>query len=145
LLSTADLNGPNPQFAGNALSQGLNLSGGLLGPNYRTPRSIQMNIGIQREVRRDLVLSADYLRNVNLHFLLGVELNHVGDARFFNRANALDAISSTNNSFGCGAETHVASINCTIGKRATMVDYAANAVTSANDSGGVCSSCDFQG
>jgi len=144
-LSTADLNAPNPQFVGNVLSQGLNLSGGLLGPNYRTPRSIQMNIGIQREVRRDLVLSADYLRNVNLHFLLGVELNHVGDARFFNRANALAAISSTNNSFGCGAETDVASINCAIANGATIVEYAGNGLTSAYDFGGACSFCAFQG
>src|SRR5207245_10040917 len=128
----------------NVLTQGLNISGDLLRPNYLTPRSIQMNIGIQREVRRDLVLSADYLRNVNLHFLLGVELNHVGDARFFNRANALDAISSTNNSFGCGAETDVASINCAIANGTTIAEYAGNGLTSAYVVGGSCSFCDFQ-
>src|SRR2546425_12066832 len=102
-----------------------------------------MNIGMQREVRRDLVLSADYLRNVNLHFLLGVDVNHVGDARFFNRANALAAISVTNNSFGCGAGTSTASINCAIDKGATMADYAGNGLTSANDFGAVCSFCAF--
>src|SRR5207244_13343549 len=132
-------------FVSTVCSQALMLSGGLVGRNYRTPRSMQMNIGIQREVRRDLVLSADCRRNVNLLFLLGVELNHVGDARFFNRANALDAISSTNNSFGCGAETDVASINCAIANGATIAEYAGNGLTSANDFGGACSFCAFRG
>jgi hypothetical protein len=144
-LSSANLNALNPQFVGNLLSQGLSLPVGLLAPNYRTARSIQMNIGIQREIRKDMVVSIDYLRNVNLHFLMGVDVNHVGDARFFNRANALTAISSTNNSFGCSSDTGLGAINCTIGKGATMVDYAANGLTSANDFGGVCSFCAFQG
>jgi hypothetical protein len=144
-LSTSNLNSPNPQFAGNLLSRGLNLPNLMIAPNYQTPRSMQLNIGIQREVRRDMVLSADYVRNVNLHFLLGVDVNHVGDVRFFNRANALAAISATNNSLGCGAATNAAAINCAIEKRATISSYAANGLTSANDFGGVCSSCAFQG
>jgi hypothetical protein len=30
-------------------------------PNYKTPYSIQMNIGIQREVRTGMVVSADFI------------------------------------------------------------------------------------
>ena len=144
-LTSSNFNAANPQFAGNVLSQDLSLPGGLIAPNYQTPRSIQLNIGIQRELRRDMVLSVDYLRNVGLHFLLGVDVNHVGDARFFNRANALAAISVTNNSFGCGTATDTASINCAIESGATMANYASHGLTSANDFGGVCSFCAFQG
>ncbi len=144
-FSNSNLNAPNPQYAGNLLSQGLNLPGGLIGPNFRTPRSIQLNIGLQHELRHNMVISADYVRNVNLHFPLGIDANHVGDVRFFNRANALAAISATNNSFGCGSATNGAAIDCAIKNGATIVDYAVNGVTSANEFGGVCSFCAFQG
>ena len=144
-LSSADLNAPNPQFVGNLLSQGVALPFGVLDPHYRTARSVQINIGVQREIRRDMVLSADYLRNVSLHFLSGVDVNHVGDVRFFNRANALAAISVTNGAFGCGSSTDAAAIDCAIGKGASMGDYASKGLTSANDFGAVCSFCAFQG
>ena len=144
-LSGNNLNNPNPQFAGTLLSNGLSLPTGLFAPNYRTPRSVQINIGAQREIRRNMVLSADYVRNVGTHYLLSVDLNHVGDARFFNPANARAAISVTNDSFGCGTGTGAAAINCAINNGATMVSYAANGVTSANDFGGVCPICAFQG
>ena len=74
---------------------------GALAPNYRTPYSIQMNGGIQRELRPGMVLSVDYLRNVALHYLIGVDANHSGDVRYFNKSAAQQAISATNYSFGC--------------------------------------------
>jgi hypothetical protein len=144
-LSSNNLNNPNPQFAGTLLSKGLSLPFGLLAPNYRTPRSVQINIGVEREIRRNMVLSGDYVRNVGSHYLLSVDQNHVGDVHFFNPANARAAISVTNNSFGCGTGTGAAAINCAINNGATMVNYAANGVTSANDFGGVCPTCAFQG
>ena len=52
----------------------------MLNPNYRSPRSIVMNLGIQREVRPGMVLSVDFIRNVQTHYLLGVDENHAGDA-----------------------------------------------------------------
>src|ERR1022692_139010 len=64
-------------------------------PNYKSPRSIQMNIGIQREIRRGMVLSVDYVRNVQTHYLLGVDHNHAGDVRYFNLAGAQQAIANT--------------------------------------------------
>jgi Carboxypeptidase regulatory-like domain len=144
-LTSSNFNAPNPEFAGNLLSQGLSLPAGLIAPNYQTPRSIQLNLGIQHALRRDMVLSVDYLRNVNLHFLLGLDANHVGDVRFFNRNNALAAISATNNSFGCGPATDAAAIDCAIRNGATMAAYAGRGLTSANDFGSVCSFCAFQG
>ena len=45
-----------------------------------------MNIGIQRELHPGMVLSVDFIRNVQTHFLLGVDENHSGDIRYFNPA-----------------------------------------------------------
>lgn len=81
----------NPQFIGELLSQNL----ALIAPNYATPYSYQFNAGIQRELARGLVVSADYVRNVNLKYLVGVDTNHVGDARFFDRGAANAAIAAT--------------------------------------------------
>jgi hypothetical protein len=72
--------GPNPGYIGNTLADtGPSGTGtNLFAPNYRTPRSVQINIGIQRELRRGMVLTADYLRNISTHTLLAVDTNHVG-------------------------------------------------------------------
>jgi hypothetical protein len=107
-----------------------------LAPNYQTPRSIQINAGVQRELRPGTVISADYLRNVSLHFLLAVDPNHTGDARFLDRNAALAAISATNGAFGCGPPlTGAAAIDCAIGNGATMVDYASFGLDSPTDLG----------
>ena len=75
--------GVNPSFVGNTFTTGIDINAtSLLAPNYKTPRSVQMNIGIQRELRRGMVLTVDYLRNVSTHNLLSIDTNHVGDARF---------------------------------------------------------------
>jgi hypothetical protein len=92
----------NPVFIGNILADGINATGtNLFAPNYITPRSVQMNIGIQREIRDGMVLSVDYLRNVATHNLLTVDTNHVGDARFLNTSAAQAAIAGT--IANCGA------------------------------------------
>jgi hypothetical protein len=49
-----------------------------------------------------MVLSVDYLRNVQTHYLLGIDENHTGDIRYFNKGAALQAISATNQLFNCG-------------------------------------------
>jgi hypothetical protein len=86
----------NPSFIGNALADGLDSSGtDLLAPNYVSPRSLQMNIGLQHELKPGMVFTADYLRNIETHTLLAIDTNHVGDARFFNKANAQAAMIAT--------------------------------------------------
>src|SRR5262249_7014028 len=73
----------NGGFVGNALAAGANVTGvTLFSPNYQTPRSYQINVGFQRELKPGTVVSVDYLRNVGLHTLLAIDENHVGDARF---------------------------------------------------------------
>jgi len=115
----------NPQFIGETLNESVSL----IDPNYRTPYSYQMNIGVQHELHAGMVLSADYIRNVNLHFLLGVDSNHVGDSRFFNQNAAVNAINLTNTGFSCPAGS--AGIDCAIAAGATMEDYAGNGLSSA--------------
>jgi hypothetical protein len=64
-------------------------------PDYRTARSYQMNIGVQREVWKGGILSVDYIRNVGLHFMQSIDENHVGDPRFLNKTAANLAIADT--------------------------------------------------
>jgi hypothetical protein len=121
----------NPSFIGTQLADGLDATGtDLLAPNYRSPRSLQINAGLQHELRPGMVFTADYLRNIETHTLLAIDTNHVGDARFFYKANAQAAISSTNQQFGCTNGFDQGSINCAIGKGATIADYASNGLDS---------------
>jgi hypothetical protein len=118
----------NPNFLGENLANGPNSTGNnFVAPNYKTPYSIQMNLGLQHEIRPGMVFTADFLRNVGLHYLLAFDTNHVGDARYLNTPSALAAISATNGSFsGCAAGTSAADIDCAITQGATIGDYAAN-------------------
>jgi hypothetical protein len=83
----------NAAFIGNAGSA----FGGvvLFAPNYQTPRSLQVNIGIERELHKGVVFTADYVRNVQTHSLLAIDTNHVGDAKNFNKTAAGNAIQAT--------------------------------------------------
>ncbi|MGB9284652.1 MAG: hypothetical protein WCB59_11610, partial [Candidatus Sulfotelmatobacter sp.] len=143
----------NPSFIGNALADGLDATGtALLAPDYISPRSLQINAGIQHEIRPGMVLTADYLRNIETHTLLAIDTNHVGDARFFNLTNARAAISATNSQFSnkgvpCGAGFDQGSINCAIAGGATISDYASNGLDSGYSlcSGGPCPAATFAG
>jgi hypothetical protein len=97
--------GPNPTYVGTQKSDtGPNGDGiNLFAPDYKTPRSVQMNFGVQRELRRGMVLTADYLRNISTHTLLILDTNHVGDSRFLNMAAATTAIKTTVTN--CGASS----------------------------------------
>ncbi|HYK35501.1 TonB-dependent receptor [Alloacidobacterium sp.] len=127
-----DLKAPNPNYIGNDLAAGLGIPLGFFAPNYRTPRSVQINIGGQRQLRQGMVLSVDYLRNVETHSLLGIDENHVGDVKNFNLANAQAAIAATNASFKCP------DVACAIQNGAQMTDYAGNGLTADSDFGQAC-------
>jgi Carboxypeptidase regulatory-like domain len=152
---------PNPDYIPTLISSGAPIFLGPLAPGYKTPYSIQMNAGIQRELRPGMVLSVDYLRNVNLHYLLGIDANDSGDTRFFSKSAALAAIALTNSQFGCGDSASAASINCALHSPvidgftglpgASIASYANNGLDSASDIGvGGCQialgvSCAFTG
>ena len=105
----------NANYVGNTLTLGPAAGYAAYAPNYRSTRAYQMNIGIQREIVKGGVLSADFVRNVSLHFPLTIDVNHVGDARYLNKTAAINAISVTNANFGCGYSATAAAINCAIG------------------------------
>lgn len=135
----------NGSYIGNALQDSSGTTGtNLIAPDYRTPFSWQFNVGIERQLHPGTVLRVDYLRNVSLHYLLAYDTNHVGAARYFNPGAAMNAINSTNTSFGCPAGT--AGIDCAIGAGATISDYAGNGLDSgAALGGGPNCNCAFPG
>jgi hypothetical protein len=114
--SPLNLTASNPAYAGQYLTDCSATAtncffapgASMFDPNYRSPRSIQMNIGIQREIHHGMVVSADYVRNVQTHFLLGVDKNHAGDVHHFNQTAAQQAIADT--LAACGAASIDAAI-----------------------------------
>ncbi len=81
----------NGNFVG-ATNNAANINGfDVFNPNYRTPRSWQMNIGFQHEIRPGMILSADYIRNIGEHYLIAQDMNHGGSVQSFNLANAIAA------------------------------------------------------
>ncbi len=141
-LSPFNLSAPNPEYVGNLLANGQDVPLGLFAPNYRSPRSIQINAGFQREIRRGTVLTADYVRNVTTQTLLGIDVNHVGDASHLNLANAQEAIANTLSACGAGT-VNQAIANCpalhpTGAPGATFQDFASFGLTSSSDFGGAC-------
>jgi hypothetical protein len=138
----------NPSYIGAALSDGFNATGtALLNPNYVSPRSVQMNIGIQHEFRKGMVFTADYLRNIETHTLLAIDTNHVGDARYFNLQNAQAAVAATTAQFGCPGGFSPGAINCAIGAGAHIADFAGNGLDSGYSfcGGGPCPTAAFPG
>ncbi|HYL69360.1 MAG TPA: carboxypeptidase regulatory-like domain-containing protein [Candidatus Limnocylindria bacterium] len=141
--TAANPTGPNPAFIGNLISGAGVIPAGLLDPSYKTPRSIQMNAGFQREIRPGMVLTMDYLRNVGLHYLLNVDVNHSGDVAFFNKNAAQNAINRT--LLACGAANITAAaapggclpLHSKPGDNgaATIADFAARGLDSASDQG----------
>jgi Carboxypeptidase regulatory-like domain len=137
----------NPNFVGNtlALSTPVNRLAAF-DPNYRTPRSYQISVGMQRELWGGGVFTIDYVRNMSQRFGLIVDKNQVGDSRYlYVNANgiptaALNAISNTiaEKAPGCitsplapGAIVQDA-VNCYISAvpNANINDFAANGLDS---------------
>jgi Carboxypeptidase regulatory-like domain len=148
----------NGTYIGTILTDNQTTGTTLLGPDYVSPRSVQINAGVEHRIRPGMVFSIDYLRNVSTHNLLILDTNHVGDARFFNKATAQAAIAKT--LANCG----VASINAAITKcpnspvkldpgqtykprGATISDFAANGLDSGYVlcGGGPCPNAAFPG
>ena len=127
--------GPNMYSLANSVSN----FGGMLAPNFRTPRIVHMNLGVQRQLGERGVLSVDYVRQIGTQFPLGIDTNHVGDASHFDSDAALAAVNATVASAGCatagsvGAESQAA-VNCYLQAvpSASIVDFARNGLDSAN-------------
>lgn len=150
----------NPNFIGNDLFANNTTNGiQMFSPDYVSPRSVQMNFGVQQQFGRATVLSVDYVRNVSTHFLLGVDTNRVGDARFLSVASAQQAIATT--LANCGsASINQSLVSCPrdpangttdsgtwVPRPATISDYAGNGLDSGGDlnGGAPCPNCAFGG
>jgi hypothetical protein len=111
-------------------------------PDYKTARSVQINIGVQREVWKGGILSADYIRNVGLHFMQQRDANHVGDARYLNLDAADNAIAGTLASCqassidqaiqACKNPAHQSPANPLVYSGAAIADFAGNGLDSGN-------------
>jgi hypothetical protein len=145
---------PNGNFVGTTLSA-LNPSYDLLYPGYRTPRSWQVNLGMEKELRPGTVLSVDYVRNIGEHYLIGQDINHSGAARSFNQANAVAARDAAQVANGCapGLGEATCMINSTVVNGAPLGVAGAQAAYSSagldsnlqGAGGGPCSYCAFPG
>lgn len=123
----------NPNYLGNSLELAYLYNGlAAFTPNWRVPRSYQMNIGFERQLAKGGVFGADYIRNVSVHFPLTIDVNHVGDARYLNTAAATNAIAAT--LAACGVTTIDQAIaSCaanTGGAGATISNFAGNGLDS---------------
>jgi Carboxypeptidase regulatory-like domain len=156
--SPLNLQTSNPAYAGQYLTDcagGTNCffapGASMFDPNYRSPRSIQMNLGIQREIRKGMVLSVDFVRNVQTHYLLGVDKNHAGDISHFNLAGAQQAIATTLANCGVSsvAQSYATMTACLtdpatgntdqgswVPRAANIGDFAGNGLGSSADMGG---------
>lgn len=145
--SPFSLTTPNPNYVGSLLNQRLGSFSYLYDPNFRTPRSVEMNFGIQREIRPGLVFSADFVRNVQTHYFLGIDENHTGDVRYFNKTAAIQAINNTLAACGIASIEAGISAPCPSGyyldangnnRSLTISDFAGWGLTSSADFGVAC-------
>lgn len=145
--------GSNPAYIGNTGADGIDITGtSLLAPNYVSPRSLQMHIGVQHEVRPGAIIEVNFLRNISTHNLLAIDTNHVGDYRTLNIGNANQAIATVIANCGVGNTiTSTYSALCVNDPRngtndngtygtssnpahpASIADYAANGLDSGYD------------
>jgi hypothetical protein len=143
----------NPNYVGTALSA-VNANGvDVFGDDYRTPRSIQMNLGFQHELRPGTVFSVDYVRSISTHSLLIQDLNHSGAARSYNYQNALAARNSVEIATGCTANGFptLGEAQCVVNAlgsvAAAQAAFSAAGLdsNSATTNGAPCSFCAFPG
>jgi hypothetical protein len=139
---------PNGNYIGITKSAANGNGFDVFDPNYRTPRSWQMNLGLQQELSKGVVFSADYIRNIGEHYLLAVDRNHSGAARSYNLANAQADRDAAQLANGCPAGFNQA--NCMVinlGQAGAQAAYSAAGLDSngATAGGGPCPTCAFPG
>jgi hypothetical protein len=139
---------PNSNWVGTALNAANANGFDIFDPNYRTPRSWQMNVGIQHEIRPGTVLSVDYIRNIGEHYLIAIDKNNSGSARSFNLANAVAARDLAQTSNGCTAGTgQVTCMITNLGQAGAQAAYSGAGLDSniSVTGGAPCPTCAFPG
>jgi hypothetical protein len=122
----------NPAYVGETLT----VNSAFYAPNYVSPYSLQMNLGVQRELTPGTVLSVDFIHSATLKIQQTVDVNHDGAARFLNVPAAQAAISATLTACGVSSVDE-AIASCpgiyAPGVGATIVDFAGNGLDSGNN------------
>lgn len=114
---------PNGSFIGTG--DGLQAESAYGGP-YLSPYSLQMNGGAQYEIKKGVLLSADFIHNATFKVPLTVDTNHVGAARFLNMTAAQNAIAATLSEFAA------TTVDGAIANGATISDFANNGLDSGS-------------
>jgi hypothetical protein len=140
---------PNLNYVANSLSA-VNANGlDVFNPNYRTPRSYQLNLGLQQELDPGTVFSIDYVRQIGEHNLMILDANHSGAARSYNVANALTARDKAQVAAGCptGMGQAQCMVNAYGGIAGAQAAYSVAGLdsNSAVAGGAPCSYCAFPG
>ena len=120
--------GPNPAYYGETLqiNGGTAITGGAFAPTYKSPYSEQWNFGVQREVTKGGILSADYVHNATLKISQFIDQNHVGAARYYNSTAGGNAVARAAAAYaGCAGITSTqGQAACAIGQGATLAQFA---------------------
>jgi hypothetical protein len=139
----------NVNYVGSTLSA-VNANGlDVFNPNYRAPRSYQMNLGIQEELTPSTFLSIDYVRQIGEHSLMILDANHSGAAGSYNFTNAMAARDKAQTAAGCPTGYNEA--QCMISHlgsvEAAQAAYSVAGLdsNSATTGGAPCSFCAFPG
>ncbi|WP_047492034.1 carboxypeptidase regulatory-like domain-containing protein [Terriglobus sp. TAA 43] len=126
----------NGTYLGETLTAngGSGTTGGPYGTAFRSPYSQQWNAGVQREIVKGGVLSADYIHNSTIKIAQWVDQNHIGAARYLNATAARNAIAATaaNYTACAAAATTSAQADCAIANGATLDDFAGNGLDSGS-------------
>ncbi len=138
--------GPNVYSLANSIAN----FGGMLAPNFRTPRIVHMSGGLEHQLGEHSMFAVDYVREIGTQFPLGIDTNHVGDANYLTDgsnqnpnlntyASELSAINATVTKVGCPAATFAgsssqAAVNCYLATvpTASITDFARNGLDSSN-------------
>ena len=114
----------NASFIGNRLS----IPGGnsAYSPDYKTPYSIHINLGVQRQISQGIVATADFVHQVTDRIAQQIDVNHVGDSQFLNTDAANLAIAFTESEYGA------TTVDQAIAAGATLSDFANNGLDSGN-------------
>jgi Carboxypeptidase regulatory-like domain len=145
-VQSAVTGGPNVYSLANSVAN----FGGLLAPNFRTPRTVYMSAGMQHQMGEHGMFSADWVREIGTQFPLGIDTNHVGDAGLLTDGSnpnpllntyqaELDAINNTVVPVGCpqasfAGSSSQAAVNCYLRNvpGASITDFARNGLDSSN-------------
>ncbi len=99
----------NGSFIGNTLA--VPNGDSAYSPNYKTPYATEVNFSLQRQLGRGTVVTASYIHSVTIDIAQTIDVNHVGDARFLNKAAAQAAITAAVTACASG-DLQTAIANC---------------------------------